>query len=157
MKTVKVLFVCSGNICRSPLAEGIFNAKVAAAGLSKHIHAESAGIGKWHEGELPDPRSIDVAKKHGVSLTSRAKQILIRDFSDFDYIIAMDTKNENDLLTLAGDSHRRKVQLMRNWDTQKTDKIVPDPYYGKKSDFETVYQILDRCIENFFNQVNAEL
>src|SRR5687768_11412799 len=101
MKPTHILFVCAGNICRSPLAEGVFENLVRARGLSAHYRVDSAGTGGWHAGEAPDRRSIEVARRNGVELASRARQVEAPDSSDFDYVIAMDQENLSDLRALA--------------------------------------------------------
>ncbi len=147
---VKVLFVCLGNICRSPLAEGIFLDKVAKAGLADHIAADSCGTGGWHIGELPDPRSREVAREHQVVLPSRARQLETADFSEFDLIIAMDDSNLLDLQREMKKVYSPKAALykMRHFDIQAPEADVPDPYYGGKNGFYDVYDMLDRSCED---------
>lgn len=142
MKT-KILMVCLGNICRSPLAEGILKAKVN----SPEVLVDSAGTGHWHIGNRPDPRSIEVAKKHGLDLTNqRGRQFTQKDFDNFDYIFVMDTSNRNNVLELAkNESDKQKVHLILDKLFPFENVDVPDPYYGGNQGFEQVYQMLDQA------------
>jgi protein-tyrosine phosphatase len=137
------LFVCLGNICRSPLAEGIFLHHVALRRLS--YRADSAGLGDWHVGELADPRSRAVAKKHGVSLVSRARQVSREDFHRFEILLAMDRQNLKDLRALCPTENHHKIRLMREFDSEGgEDSEVPDPYYGDAAGFDRVFAMLNR-------------
>ena len=140
MKT-KVLMVCLGNICRSPLAEGILTSKVD----SNKVEVSSAGTGGWHVGELPDPRSIDVAQKFGIDITNqRGKQFSTYDFEVYDYIFVMDKGNYRDVIKLAtSPSEENKVQLILEETYPGEKRDVPDPYYGGDQGFENVYHMLD--------------
>ena len=142
MKT-RVLMVCLGNICRSPLAEGILKSKVNP----NNIYVDSAGTGHWHVGNLPDPRSIEVAKKHQVDITNqRGRQFSQKDFDNFDYIFVMDNSNKENVLSLSQkDSDREKVQLILDELFPNENVDVPDPYYGGGQGFESVYQMLDQA------------
>lgn len=144
---MKVLFVCLGNICRSPLAEGIFNHLLAELNLSHFNSCDSAGTASYHIGKLPDERSIKVAKQHGIALTHKARQFNINDFYDFDLIIAMDRNNFRDITLQMPANARATVKLMRDFDNKPENHDVPDPYYGDFKDFETVYNMLLRCNE----------
>jgi len=141
-----ICFVCLGNICRSPLAEGVFKRLVAQAGLDGRFHVESAGMGAWHVGEPPDPRSQSVALAHGIRLDGTAQQFKARGFARFDRVIALDADIASDLRRLApGEAERRKIHLLREYDPQaRGDLDVPDPYYGGREDFERVYQMIER-------------
>lgn len=136
--------VCLGNICRSPLAEGIMKEKVRAHSLDWHV--DSAGTGFWHAGEGPDPRSVRVARKYGIDISGqRARQISPRDLDEFDLICAMDAQNYQDILRLATDNgHRQKVQLIMNFAHPGENRSVPDPYYDDEG-FEAVYEMLERA------------
>jgi len=138
----KILMVCLGNICRSPLAEGILRSK-----LSNNFIVDSAGTGGWHAGELPDKRSIEIAKKKGLDITNqRARKFTIKDFLEFDLIYAMDTSNLKDILQLApNENAKRKVHLILNEIYPNENKDVPDPYYGLNDGFEKVYNMLDEA------------
>lgn len=142
MKT-KILMVCLGNICRSPLAEGILRSKLDA---DKFI-IDSAGTGSWHAGEKPDPRTIKVAQKFKLDITSqRARQFTPQDFDEFDHIFVMDASNKENILKLASDdSHHTKVKLILNELFENENVDVPDPYQGDDRDFEHVYNLLDEA------------
>lgn len=147
MRKLKVLMVCLGNICRSPLAEGILKAKVDA----DRVTVDSAGTGNYHQGELPDPRSIDVAQKHGIDITDqRARQFTERDFEEFDYIFVMDKSNYRNVLKLApSEEHKKKVDLLLNQLKPGEDLEVPDPYTGGLEGFEQVFKMLDESTDKF--------
>ena len=135
--------VCLGNICRSPLAEGVLKSKVN----SEDIFVDSAGTGSWHIGQLPDPRSIEVAKFHGLDISNqRGRQFTQKDFLDFDYIFVMDNSNKADVLQLSQNkSDAKKVQLILEELFPNENVDVPDPYYGGEQGFESVYQMLDKA------------
>lgn len=145
----KVLMVCLGNICRSPLAQGILESKVD----SGEVEVDSAGTAAYHVGELPDPRSIATARDHGIDLTSqRARQFVTEDFDRFNHIFVMDRSNEQNVLRLARNaSDKEKVHLILNETYPGENREVPDPYYGGDQGFEYVYQLLndasDRIVE----------
>ncbi|WP_319518851.1 low molecular weight protein-tyrosine-phosphatase [uncultured Martelella sp.] len=137
-----VLFVCSGNICRSPLAEGVFTHLAQGAGRSRDFTVDSAGIGNWHEGELPDPRSRATAKRYGFDISGqRARQIRPADFSRFSLILGMDSANMAALKRLGGADPKAEVALFSDYTLGKKQD-VPDPYYGGDDGFETVYHML---------------
>ncbi|MEI6866753.1 low molecular weight protein-tyrosine-phosphatase [Flavicella sp.] len=138
---VKVLMVCLGNICRSPLAEGILKSKMS----SENVIVDSAGTAAYHIGNLPDSRSIEIAKKHGIDITpQRARAFLVSDFKSFDYIFVMDRSNYNNIISLAENSSEiAKVKMILNELHAGDNLEVPDPYYGGNGGFENVYQLLD--------------
>jgi protein-tyrosine phosphatase len=146
---INVLFVCLGNICRSPMAEGLFIHQVEQAGLSNQLHIDSAGTGSWHVGERADPRMRQTAGKHGIELPSRARKVVEADFRRYDYILAMDASNLQDLQDLGEQVSGRKAQLlkMRHFDPEAPDADVPDPYYGGERGFEDVYAMLARSTQ----------
>jgi protein-tyrosine phosphatase len=150
-QTNALLFVCMGNICRSPLAEGVFLHLANQRGLADRFTVDSCGTGAWHAGEEPDRRSIAVAKKHGITLPSIARQLRVpADFEDFDLLIAMDQDNIHNMLEASAPANR--IRLLRSFDpalAAQADKNpeVPDPYYGQGDGFQLVYDmILNACI-----------
>ena len=146
----KILMVCLGNICRSPLAEGILRSK-----LSNNFIVDSAGTGGWHAGELPDRRSIEIANKNGLDITNqRARKFTKNDFTDFDIIYAMDNSNLKDILQLAPDENAKsKVHLILNELYPNENKDIPDPYYGQNDGFEKVYNMLDKACSNIAKKI----
>ena len=143
---VRVLFVCLGNICRSPLAEGLFQDKVTAAGLAGAVEVDSAGTGGWHVGAPPDARMAATAAAHGTDLSGlRARQLGRADLDAFHHVFVMDKSNLHDTLFLDPDGdHGTRVRLFREFDPEPDDYQVPDPYYGGDAGFEHVYEIADR-------------
>lgn len=148
---MNILMVCLGNICRSPLAEGIMKHKAAAYGLDWQV--DSAGTGSWHTGELPDRRSIAIARAKGIDITDqRARQFRHSDFEQFDHIFVMDTNNLTDVLRLASQAaHRDKVMLIRELTHPGQRRSVPDPYYDDNG-FEEVFQMLEEACEVFIRR-----
>ncbi len=149
---IKVLFVCLGNICRSPMAEGLFNHHVKLVGLEERFSVDSAGTSPYHVGNLADERMRGVAQSRGVSLTSKSRQIQKTDLDDFDYILAMDKQNYSDIDSLRS-GLKANVYLMRDFDTEKDTDDVPDPYFGGVDSFEDVYQILNRSTKALLDHV----
>jgi len=152
---VRILFVCLGNICRSPLAEAIFKHKIAESGLSGKFIVDSSGTGDYHIGEDPDARTIEVAIRNGVSISHKARQFSTRDFDSFDYIIAMDESNLRNIRNLKNNIEKGRLMLMRDFDESK-DKNVPDPYFGGKDGFDEVFDILDASLANFLEFLKKE-
>jgi protein-tyrosine phosphatase len=142
---MNILMVCLGNICRSPLAEGILQAKINHLKLPWTV--DSAGTGSWHIGDPPDPRSVLVADKHGIDITGqRARQFSVNDFENFDWILAMDFQNKKDIIFKARTpAQSKKVQLIMEFLPQASFKDVPDPYWDDDG-FEKVFQMLDLAI-----------
>lgn len=152
---IKVLFVCLGNICRSPLAEAIFNQKITDAGIKSHFKADSAGTSDYHIGELPDERTIKCAALHEIPISHRGRQVNRTDFRDFDYIIAMDDsnlRNLNNLKTRFG-FPEKEIFMMRDFVPESEGLSVPDPYYGGEEGFIEIYRILDEAIGHFLSQI----
>lgn len=146
---IRVLFVCLGNICRSPLAEGVFTDKVHQAGLEGRFEIDSAGTGSWHVGEKPDARMMRTASEKGVDLSGlRGRQVQREDLDAFDHIFVMDRNNLHDTLYLDPDGdHSTRVRLFREFDPEPDDYQVSDPYYGGADGFQHVYDIVDRTCE----------
>ncbi|AFY74842.1 protein-tyrosine-phosphatase [Synechococcus sp. PCC 7502] len=143
----KLLFVCLGNICRSPSAENIMNHLVAVQGKSDRIMCDSAGTASYHTGAAPDRRMAIAAKKRGITLHGRARQFSQQDFQQFDLILAMDRSNYQNILALDPEQkYRDKVKMMCDFCTSYPDKEVPDPYYGGVDGFDYVIDLLfDAC------------
>ena len=144
-KKASVLFVCMGNICRSPTAEGVFRYHVEAAGLGEHIEIDSAGTHAYHVGEPADRRARAAAEKRGMSLDGiRARRVSNDDFERFDYIIAMDEDNLARLTDEAPEEHRHKLRLFLEF-ADLEEREVPDPYYGGAAGFERVLDLVDEA------------
>ena len=159
---IRVLFVCLGNICRSPLAEGVFLHLAKEAGVADRFEVDSAGTGDWHVGERPDKRATAVAEKHGVLLPSRARQVSPADFDRFDHIVAMDRENMWDLERMAKfkTGARAKIHLLRVDDPDRAEgddrHDVPDPYYGGPSGFDAVYEMVHRSCKALLERLLRE-
>ena len=140
---IRICFVCLGNICRSPTAEGILLSLVDAAGMADQIHIDSAGTAAWHVGKRADSRSREEARKNGIELPSRARQFKPADFDRFDWVIAMDENNRTNLLRLTRTpADRAKIHMLRSFDPQSpAGASVPDPYYGGPQGFADVFDI----------------
>jgi protein-tyrosine phosphatase len=155
----RILFVCLGNICRSPTAEGVMRSLVAQAGLEDSIELDSAGTGAWHVGSPPDQRATAAAGDRGVVLEGAARQVRAADFDDFDLLIAMDSANLRDLRALAHDEEQRaKVRLLREFDPASAgsaDLDVPDPYYGSGDGFAEVFELVRAACEGLLTQIRA--
>ena len=141
---VKILMVCLGNICRSPLAEGILRSK-----LPENYIVDSVGTGNWHVGHSPDPRSIKIANQKGIDISDlKGRQFCVDDFSKFDYIYAMDNQNYKNVIALATtEAEKSKVRLILNELFPDENVDVPDPYFGLENGFEKVYDMLDEVCE----------
>lgn len=139
----RVLFVCLGNICRSPTAEGVFRHLVEAAGWSERFEIDSAGTGGWHAGEPPDPRMCKAAASRGYTLTGAARRVAPEDFDRFDHLLAMDASNRNELLRIAPPAAREKIAMFRAHDPDHPGSDVPDPYYGGSQGFVKVVEIVE--------------
>jgi protein-tyrosine phosphatase len=158
---VSVLFVCLGNICRSPTAEGVMRALVREAGLQERIALDSAGTGGWHVGESPDARATEAAGRRGIALEGAARKVRPRDFEEFDLILAMDASNLRDLKRLAPDEQaREKVRLLREWgragsQSSDGDLDVPDPYYGGPGGFDEVLDLVQASCASLLQQLQS--
>jgi protein-tyrosine phosphatase len=156
---MRILFVCMGNICRSPTAEGVMRRLVEQAGVGDRVEVESAGTGGWHAGEAPDERAALAARRRGVRLEGAARQVRAADFRDFDLLIAMDRENLRELLALAPDEEAaEKVRLLREFDPASSgalDLDVPDPYYGGDRGFETVLDMVEAACRGLLDDLRA--
>ena len=153
----RVCFVCLGNICRSPTAEGVFRRLVHDAKLDSQLEIESAGTAAYHVGESADARARAAAHRRGYELTGKGRQFQVRDFDAFDYVLAMDADNLRALKKLApNDAARRKVQLLREYDpTALAGAEVPDPYYGGSEGFDNVIDICERACTGLLNHIRS--
>ena len=141
---VKVLFVCLGNICRSPTAEGVFTALIDREGLTDLVIVDSAGTGDWHVGDQPDRRAQAAAKARGYDLSmQRARQIKEMDFWDFDYVIAMDSQNHSDLSRMAPTNAQDRIRMFLSFAPKEGVTDVPDPYYGGANGFDHVLDLVE--------------
>ena len=158
---MRILFVCMGNICRSPTAEGVMRRLVEDAGLADRISVESAGTGAWHAGNPPDRRATVAARRRGIALAGAARQVTPEDFRDFDLLIAMDRSNLGDLLAVAPDEDAAdKVRLLREFDPTSAgapDLDVPDPYYGGERGFERVLDLVDAAARGLLDELRARV
>ncbi len=156
---VRLLFVCLGNICRSPTAEGVMRSLIAREGLEDEIETDSAGTGAWHAGSAPDARASASAAAHGVTLAGAARQVRLEDFERFELILAMDGENLRDLRTLAqGPEQEARVRLLREFDPEAVaarDLDVPDPYYGTPGGFEEVFEMVSAACEGLLAELRA--
>lgn len=150
---MKILFVCLGNICRSPIADGILRAKAKREKLN--ITVDSAGTSSWHHGENPDPRAIACARKFGVDISQLvARPFSKKDFNEFDKIYVMDSSNYQDVLRLAENSDdEAKVEMVLNLIEPGKNKSVPDPYYGGDEGFDEVFKMLDKACEEIIGRM----
>jgi protein-tyrosine phosphatase len=145
----RLLFVCLGNIVRSPLAEALFIQETQKMGLDGRFSADSAGVSGWHVGEAPDPRMVRVAAAHGLLYDHRSRQVSARDLENFDLVIAMDRENYGDLRSLAANQEQiDKIHMLREWDPMGGPLLsVPDPYYGGIDGFEEVFATIERSVQ----------
>lgn len=154
---VKVLFVCLGNICRSPTADGIFQKLVADAGLAKRISVDSAGTAGWHQGKAPDPRTIAAASKRGFDLSLlRSRQVKRSDFGEFDYILAMDEENLADLTLLRPQEFSGHLGLFLEFSEQQHYTAVPDPYHGGAAGFELVLDLVEEASRGLLQTIRTQ-
>lgn len=154
---MKILFVCLGNICRSPLAEAVFNHKIKMQKLDAYFQADSCGTGNYHIGGPADHRTINTAQKNGVLIDHKARQLTKADLIEFDLIFAMDESNQLNILQLSSATENLgKVRLLREYDPLGPGN-VPDPYHGKEADFQDVFEILDRSIGKLILELKSTL
>jgi protein-tyrosine phosphatase len=152
---MKILFVCLGNICRSPLAEAIFKHKVKEKGLANQFFSDSCGTSNYHIGDKPDARTIRNAHQNGISIDHLGRQFDKTDLKKFDLILAMDKGNIESVLRFPNASlYKEKIKVMREYDPHGNGD-VPDPYYGGEKKFQEVFDILDRSIENLIDTIQT--
>lgn len=159
--TISVLFVCLGNICRSPLAEAVFRQVVTEEGLEGRFRIDSAGTSGYHDGESPDPRTTEVAARRGVEVAGTSRQVTRRDAAEFDYLVAMDAENLREVEALverAGlDGDGPATHLLREFDPEAAgDLEVPDPYFGGPRGFDNVHDLVERSARGFLDHLREE-
>jgi protein-tyrosine phosphatase len=145
--TTRLLFVCLGNICRSPTAEALMRQAIAERGLEAEIEVDSAGTGAWHTGAAPDSRAAAAARRRGIILQGAARKVTTSDFDEFDLLLAMDEENLRDLLAVAPPQARHKVRRLAEVD-------VPDPYYGAGDGFETVLDLVEDACARLLDELH---
>jgi len=151
---VKVLFVCMGNICRSPTAHGVFRDMIEKVDLSDRVEIDSAGTHAYHVGNPPDPRSQKTALSRGFDLSDlRARQVVVEDFSLFDYVIAMDKDNYQGLMAICPDDLTNKISYFLDFASHLGKKEVPDPYYGGSSGFDDVFDLVDEASKGLLEDI----
>lgn len=155
---VKVLFVCMGNICRSPTAEAVFKHYVAAANLQDRILSDSAGTHDYHVGEPPDERARHAAQRRGYDMSAlRGRQVRAEDFAEFDYLVAMDEDNLRLLKRRCPPEHAHKLMLLMNYSTRRRVRNVPDPYYGGAEGFEQVLDLVEDAAQGLLRHLDQKL
>ncbi|MAY83379.1 MAG: protein-tyrosine-phosphatase [Flavobacteriales bacterium] len=154
---MKILMVCLGNICRSPMAQGILEKKVADAGLQDQITVDSAGTSDYHIGDPPDLRAVEKSRAYDIDISHyRGRQFEKDDFDEFDRIFAMDFSNYENILRLSRDTaDSQKVEMILNLNNPNSNMSVPDPYYGGEEGFENVYQLLDAACDRLMEQIQS--
>ena len=151
---VKVLFVCMGNICRSPTAHGVFRALVPSEGLDDAISIDSAGTHAYHVGKPPDERAQETARSRGIELSDLvARRVEVEDFSVFDYLVAMDQDNYMALSEICPDPHVDKIHMFMDFAPQMRTREVPDPYYGGAAGFERVFDLVDAAAQGLLEEI----
>lgn len=155
---IKVLFVCLGNICRSPTAHAVFRSKVRDAGLEEIILVDSAGTGSWHIGSRPDSRSIQIAETNGYDMNDiYARQICAEDFNEFDYILAMDEENYNNIQLVKGYSESVLLHHFLKFNSATNELNVPDPYYSSADGFSEVLNLIEAASDGLLDHLKIRL
>lgn len=151
---VKILFVCMGNICRSPTAHGVFRSLVAREGLAQQVHIDSAGTHAYHVGNSPDRRAQETAARRGIDLSDlQARHVEPEDFDAFDYVVAMDQDNYMSLSEICPDEHVNKIHMFMDFAPQMRTREVPDPYYGGGAGFERVFDLVEAAAEGLLEEI----
>ena len=151
---VRVLFVCMGNICRSPTAEGVFRHLVTQTNLHNVIESDSAGTHAYHVGEQPDRRAQLAAKQRGLDLSDlRARRVMLADYESFDYILAMDNDNYEILVSQSPAHAKPKIKLFMDFAPQRSEQEVPDPYYGGQRGFDIVYEMVEAASQGLLDDI----
>lgn len=153
---MRILFVCLGNICRSPLAEALFVHKINARGLAEKFEADSCGTSNYNIGDGPDHRTVKNATRNGVPMNHVARQLTRADINQYDRILVMDQQNLKNVLAVSDPEHHSKIMMMRSFDPEGEEKEVPDPYYGGEQDFQEVFEILDRSVQGLIEALVNE-
>ena len=157
MEKTSVLLVCMGNICRSPTAEGVLHDKLEEAGLLDHVRLDSAGTHDYHVGKPPDGRAQEAARNRGYDLSAlRARQVSVRDFSEFDLVLAMDQDNYQSLLRTCPEPDRHKVRLFLSFSQRYSNQEVPDPYYGGNQGFDHVLDMVEDGAEGLIASIRGD-
>jgi protein-tyrosine phosphatase len=158
MKKTSILFVCMGNICRSPTAEGVFRDKIRQAGLTASVQIDSAGTHGYHIGNPPDPRAQEAARKRGYDLSDlRGRQVSTKDFEHFDYVLAMDKDNLTLLQEQCPDHLQHKVRRLLSFSRRYPNLDVPDPYYGGRSGFDMVLDMVEDAADGLIKEITQNL
>lgn len=155
---VRVLFVCLGNICRSPMAEGVFRRMVTEAGYAQQVHIDSAGTHAYHVGEPPDERAAAAAARRGVDIRAlRGRRAVEQDIVGHDYVLAMDHENYAHLRALSPPGHEHKVRLFLEFASRTTERAVPDPYFGGASGFDRALDLIEDAAEGLLAEIRGRL
>ena len=151
---IKVLFVCMGNICRSPTAEGVFRQLTIKNKVTDQVYIDSAGTHAYHIGEPPDSRSLATAHGRGVDMSQqRARKVTAEDFENFDHILAMDNSNQTDLLQICPEHLKHKIELFMSYSENDNETEVPDPYYGGSNGFDHVFDLVEAASEGLLEKI----
>jgi protein-tyrosine phosphatase len=153
----RVLFVCMGNICRSPTAEGVFRKLVIEAGLEQQIEIDSAGTHAYHVGEPPDARAQEAARRRGIDISGlRGRRATRADFERFDYVLVMDEENYDNLLDICPPEHEQKLQLFLEYAPQRPEREVPDPYFGGAAGFDRVLDMIEEAAQGLLDHIKRQ-
>ena len=157
MSKTKILFVCLGNICRSPTAEGAFRHLVEEKGLEYLVEIDSAGTEAWHAGNPPDPRATSTALQRGIDLSSqRGRKVRAQDFDHYDHILAMDDENYDNLMRMSPSEHQYKIKLFLSFASNLHERQVPDPYYGGDQGFEHVLDLVQAASRGLLEEITGQ-